>query len=53
MKYNEQIKAWAIDRAIETLKIGADGITPEAVLEAAQRYVEYTYTPEADNDAAE
>lgn len=53
MKYNEQIKAWAIDRAIETLKIGSSGITPESVLETAQKYVEYTHTPGDDDDAGE
>lgn len=38
MAFNSQLKAWAVDRAIETKKAGADDRT---VIEIAEAYIEF------------
>jgi hypothetical protein len=49
MNYNSQLKAWAIDRAIETLKVAAGGaLTAAAVIEVANQYCAFTDTPEPE-----
>lgn len=47
MNYNSQLKAWAIDRAIETLKI-AGTMDGENVINLAQKYVEYAADAEPE-----
>ena len=49
MNYNSQLKAWAIDRAIETLKVAAGGaLSASAVIEVANQYCAFTDTPEPE-----
>lgn len=46
VNYSEQMKAWAVDRAIESYKVfGAGDATPAKVTELAQTFVEYVSNP--------
>jgi hypothetical protein len=43
MNYDSQLKAWAVDRAIETLKQGNEGtISVDNVVSIANQYCEFT-----------
>ncbi len=54
MKLDEQIKAWAIDRAIETLKVGGNPVKGADVITLAGEYAEWTtvQAPDLDTDLA-
>ena len=52
MNYNSQMKAWAVDRALETLKISKETPTPEIVIEAAIKYCEFTHDAVAAEEEA-
>jgi len=50
--HTEQLKAWALDRAIETLKIGGNPITGADVMATAESFCEWVYSPETDLEEA-
>ncbi len=52
MKNNAQVKAFALDRAIEVLKLKSDGATIDDVLAAAEKICEYTYVEETAEELA-
>lgn len=43
-KYSEQMKAWALDRALEAHK--ANPVAPDKVLETAELFVAWVSNPE-------
>lgn len=45
MSYDSNLKGWAIDRAIETLKLKNAPITGDEVIALADQYCKYTYEP--------
>ena len=58
MKASEQLKGWAVDRAIEALKVGrTEPINVDSVIETAQKLVDYCISAETmatiDNPAEE
>jgi len=53
MNYNAQMKAWAIDRALETVKLSKDESSPENVIKIAEKYCEFTHDPEVMDEEAE
>lgn len=47
MNYNSQLKAWALDRAIETFKMNeTKGVTAELLTELADKFCAYTHDAE-------
>ncbi len=48
--FNEQLKAWAIDRAIETFKSGGGKIDPSDVIATALAYAEFTQCLQEDTE---
>lgn len=49
MKHSEQLRAWAIDRAIETLKTSSP--SAETIIETAEKYVAYAAGPDVEDEA--
>ncbi len=46
MNYDRQLLAWAVDRAIETLKHGGEKFTQADVMKAAETYAQWIQGPE-------
>lgn len=46
MNYDRQLLAWAVDRAIETLKHGGEKFTPDDVKATAESYAEWISKPD-------
>lgn len=53
MNYDRQMKAWALDRALETLKAKGTEINPTEVITVGEQYCAWVLESPAEEDVQE